>query len=568
MIHKLLIMLSAVGLLAGCAMGGSHGQRSGPRSKPIFAASKGAALGAEQSEADYEKNVRAYSHYAAGLSYELNGQPELALEEFVQSALADPSDEPMVLEVARRLVRAEKFDQALEILNEASAVPQASGAVFAWLGLVQNQKGNKDAAIAANRIAIKKMPDSLPAYHNLVQLYLQLGKTNSAVQVLDQAAAQPKVEPEFLVDLAELYYRLAKVDSTGQNITNKMVSVLDRAGELKPANPVTRQKLADGYYQVGEYRKAEPIYADLIKRFPSLIVLRAKLAELYLRIDEKQKASEQLEAIAKVDPTNPRTHSFLGAIALEEEKLPEAAKYFETALLLNPDLEPIYYELAGINLNLRKPKEALEWLEKARAKFKLNFILEFYTGISYVQLKNYAEAIRYLTSAEVVAKTDSPERLTRGFYYQLGAAYERNGDHQQAEKIFRKCLDMSPDYADALNYLGYMWAERGVNLEQARGLIEKAVKLEPKNAAFLDSMGWVLFKLNQPKEALGYILQAIELSEEPDPVLYDHLGDIYHALDEPHNAREAWKKSLDLEDNPEIKKKLDAPPAAPDAPAR
>lgn len=551
-------------ILAGCASGPASSREAAGRVKSIFAAGKSGAFSAEESEAEYEKNVQAYSHFSAGLSYDLNGKHDLALEEYVQAATANPSDEPMVLDVTRRLVRAEKFDRALELLKLASSKPEASGALFAWLGLVYNQTGQREQAIAANRAAIKKMPDALPAYHNLTQLYLQQNKTNEALKVLDDAAAQRKVEPEFLVDLAELYYRLIKAKPDGESMTNRIVRVLDRAADLKPANPVTQQKLADGYYQVSEFKKAEPIYVELLKRFPSPL-LQAKLAELYLRTDQKQKATEQLQAIAKADPTNPRTHSFLGAIALEDDKLPEAAKYFETALLLNPDLEPVYYELAGINLNLKKPKEALEWLEKARAKFKLNFLLELYTGLSYFELKNYSVAIRHLTSAEVVAKADSPERLTPSFYFRLGAVYERNGDYDQSETAFKKCLEMLPEYADALNYLGYMWADRGVKLNEARDMIQKALKIEPKNAAFLDSMGWVLFKLNEPAQGLDYILKAIELSEEPDPVLYDHLGDIYRALNQHEKARESWQKSLKVEENDQIRKKLEAAP--PDLPA-
>jgi tetratricopeptide (TPR) repeat protein len=88
-------------------------------------------------------------------------------------------------------------------------------------------------------------------------------------------------------------------------------------------------------------------------------------------------------------------------------------------------------------------------------------------------------------------------------------------------------------------------------------LIEKAVKAEPKNAAYLDSLGWVLFKLHQPKEALAYTLKAVELSEEPDATLYDHLGDIYAGLNEPDKAHEAWTKSLAVEPNEQIRKKVE-----------
>jgi Flp pilus assembly protein TadD len=182
--------------------------------------------------------------------------------------------------------------------------------------------------------------------------------------------------------------------------------------------------------------------------------------------------------------------------------------------------------------------------------------MEFLSGMAHMRRKDYTNAIQHLTSAEVIAKATDPKRLTPGFYFQLGAASERKGDIEQAEKHFEKCLELSPDFAEAQNYLGYMWAERGTNLDRARELIEKAVKSEPKNAAFLDSMGWVLFKLEQPKDALDYILKAIEHSEEPDATVYDHLGDIYAALRESAKAQEAWRKSLSIEANEQVRKKL------------
>ncbi len=187
-------------------------------------------------------------------------------------------------------------------------------------------------------------------------------------------------------------------------------------------------------------------------------------------------------------------------------------------------------------------------------------MLEFLTGMAFSRQKGYAEAIQHFTAAEVIAQATDPKRLNESFYFQVGAAYERKGDYAQAEKYFEKCLQLAPEFAEALNYLGYMWAEHGIHLDKARELIERALKAEPKNAAYLDSLGWVLFKLNQPKEALGYVLKAVELSEEPDPTVQDHLGDIYGSLNQMNKAQEAWRKSLSLEPNEQVKKKLDATP--------
>jgi tetratricopeptide (TPR) repeat protein len=71
-----------------------------------------------------------------------------------------------------------------------------------------------------------------------------------------------------------------------------------------------------------------------------------------------------------------------------------------------------------------------------------------------------------------------------------------------ARSDLRAILEREPDNARALNALGYMLADRDMQLEEARSMIERALEQNPEDAATLDSMGWVLFRLGQPREAL------------------------------------------------------------------
>ncbi|MBI4323631.1 MAG: tetratricopeptide repeat protein [Chloroflexi bacterium] len=548
-------------LCCGCATS-SRSVAQGKSAQPAAAKLRRANKAGLAAEVALEKRVQAHAHFATGLVYDLNEKPEQALEEYWQSALANPGYEPLVLEVARRMVQNKKGDRAIELLSKAAAEPKATGMIDAWLALAYAQAGKSDLAIAANRTAIKKMPRGLVAYQNLAQLYVQNSRTNEALHVLDEAARQSSVSAEFLIGLAEMFSRFGRLPLFSSEIVKpRVLAALDRAAKLDPKNVHTVAKLADGYLVAGESGKAEQVYLQLLKEHPDFPATREKLANIYLRAGKKEQASQQLEAIRRENPTDPQTYFFLGSLAVDEEKFDQAAEYFETALRLNPDQEQLYYALAQVKLTLEKPEEALACLEQARAKFKLNFMLEFYTGLAHIRLKKYNEGNAYITSAEVVAKATDPGRLNHHFYYQVGSAYERSGDLEQAEKYFQKCLELAPDYAAAMNYLGYMWAEKGMKLEQARALIEKAVQLEPKNAAFLDSMGWVLFKLNQPKEALGYLLKAIEHLEKPDSTIYDHLGDVYADLKQLDQAGEAWRKSLKVEKNEKVQKKLDSLPA-------
>jgi len=509
-----------------------------------------------------EKIAQAHAHYAAAVVHEMNEENEAALEDYYKAAADDPRDQDLVLEVSRRLIQSKQLEKALELLSRAAAEPDASGAIFARLGIVYGQLGKLDQAIAAGRTAIKRSPEELAGYQNLFVSYLQNKQEQDALKVLDEAAKQSSTDANFVITLAELYLSYAnQVPSQKTKTQAKAAALLGRAEKLALVNPSLRLRLAEAYNALGNTDKAADLYLELLKKLPDLPMLRerihAKLAGIYLRSSDHKRAVEQLEAIVREDPTNPEAYYYLGYISYTEHKPAEAAEYFAKTIVLNPDFPDPYYELALCQTSLDKPDDALATLEKARKKFPQNYLLELCTGLAYAKKKEYNHAVEHYTAAEVIAKATDPSRLDDQFYFQFGATYERLGDYTQAEHYFEKCLQLAPDSAEAQNYLGYMWAEHDQKLDKARELIEKAVKSQPKNAAYLDSLGWVLYKLHQPREALGYILKAVELTDQPDATLYDHLGDIYSALDQPEKARDAWTKSLAVEPNDQIRKKLE-----------
>jgi len=538
-------------LVAGCSS-------ATPRHNP------GSATKHERTdEASAETLAEAHAHFAAGVVREMNNEQAAATEEYYQAAMLDPGDEQLVLDVSRRLLQLKQPERALTLLLHATARPGAPGELYARLGLVYSQLGKPDQAVAANRTAIRKSPGSLAGYHNLFLAYLNDKHPAEALNVLDEAARQPKPDADFLTDVAELYMSYgSQVPAQKAAAKTKALVALNRAAKLSPITPLQRLKLADGFKLLGESNKAAELYLEVLKDPPDLPMIeesiRANLVAIYLSSSDHKRAIEPLEAILRDDPTNPEAHYLLGRLALEDKKPAEAADHLSKTILLRPDIEAAYYFLALAQIDMDQGSNALATLDKARQRLPQSFNLEFYTGLAYSEQKAYAQAVQHYLTAEIIAKATDPQQLREGFYFQLGAAYEREGHYTDAEKCFQECLKLAPDFSEAMNYLGYMWAEHDEKLDQARELIEKAVKAEPKNAAYLDSLAWVLYKQKQPQEALPYALKAAELSEKPDADVYDHIGDIYEALKQPEKAREAWRKSLSLEPKDEVRKKLNS----------
>ncbi len=127
----------------------------------------------------------------------------------------------------------------------------------------------------------------------------------------------------------------------------------------------------------------------------------------------------------------------------------------------------------------------------------------------------------------------------------LGAAHERLGAREQAVTTFEQLLELAPDHAPTLNYLGYMWADLGENLPDAVTLILRAVALDPDNGAYVDSLGWAYFQLGRFDEARGHLEWAVRLVPD-DATILEHLGDLYVALKDIERARASYQQALDL----------------------
>ena len=145
------------------------------------------------------------------------------------------------------------------------------------------------------------------------------------------------------------------------------------------------------------------------------------------------------------------------------------------------------------------------------------------------------------------------------FYFDYGAAAEQAGMVQKAAELFKKSIELDPaNAARSYNYLGFMWVDRGQNLEEAGTLIKRAVEMEPNNGAYIDSLGWYYFKKGEPEKALPELLKAAGAIKPEDSEVYDHIGDTYQKLGNTSQAVTYWQKAATLDpDNKTLAEKVE-----------
>jgi tetratricopeptide (TPR) repeat protein len=181
------------------------------------------------------------------------------------------------------------------------------------------------------------------------------------------------------------------------------------------------------------------------------------------------------------------------------------------------------------------------------------------------ELDLYAVTLRAKTgdfegAVASVEEMISEEPENDDLLFNLGVVYGEARRTDEAIVYMHQALEKNPDNASALNYIGYTWAEKGVNLDQAEAMISRAIELRPEDGYIVDSLGWVYYMRARPlvdsgrsQEAqplLGRALRELERAHEltgGDPVISEHLGDTYLLLDEKQRALEKFEEAIRLE---------------------
>jgi len=486
------------------------------------------------------------------------------LEYWNRAVEADPGNVVLAMEVARRRLMRREPELAAVVLERVVGASGAAvdGAVWSVLGLAYVQIGRTNDAISAYRRGLGDDSTRLGSFASLGRLLVDSGRVQEAMAVLADAEKQEPGNVIFQLDVAELYGHLAeRHPEIRDQARPRAIAALDRVEGADPTDPGILLRLAERNGAMGRPEAAERILRQVRGQGAGGSgMAAARLAEMYLRSGRLDEAVVQLEALRRDAPSNPMPPYFLGVIAFERRDFARAVDWFERALLLDPDHEPSNVDLVSGLLSLGRVEAALDMAKRARGRLKPNFRLEYLRALAHGRLKQHREAVAALREAEKIA-APTPELLDHRFLFQLGMELEMADQGEESEALMQEVLRREPDYAPALNHLGYTWADKGRNLEQSLAMIRRAVAAEPENAAYLDSLGWVLFRLGRFEEALPHLEKALELLEDdPDPTVLDHLGDVLAALKRWPAAREAWERAMELEATDAIRNKLEAAP--------
>ena len=141
----------------------------------------------------------------------------------------------------------------------------------------------------------------------------------------------------------------------------------------------------------------------------------------------------------------------------------------------------------------------------------------------------YQEKKDYPTAIDITRKMIAIDPKSDKFHFTLGALLDETKQKEAGVDEMKKAIELNPKNAQALNYLGYTYAESGQNLDEAESLIKRALKVEPEDGFYVDSLGWVYYQKGEYKRAVEELERAVNYHQQR-PTITEHLGDAYRKM--------------------------------------
>ncbi|MEN8135242.1 MAG: tetratricopeptide repeat protein [Thermodesulfobacteriota bacterium] len=525
--------------------------------------------------ADYVESECSYFYFMWGRTAELEGKLEEAREAYEKALVCDLHAVQIMHRLAVLLINMDKKDVAAGwiktiidenpedlasygfLANLYVSMDEFAKAEEIYLGVIDKNPQDYDNMLLLGALyarqkkfdeardtlekLIKLNPESFIGHHYLAKIYLETEKFAKARSSFEKAlelnwspflafeAAFFLAKKGFPDDALRLYRQIIVEDEDNERVRTMAISLLLKLDRIDEAIVAMEELLPQA---------ADPLKVEL------------NLSRLLL---DRKKYDEAISHLLNILDTDPEFNDvrILLAVAYHDKGDATAAKSsLEKIGPQSADYENATVFLTRILVEEKKHGAAINLL-RGRISDEKTRRRSFYPGLASVLQKQQKndEAASVFQEALTLYPEDKDLLLEHALFQ------DEQGDVDGALRTMAKVLLISPDEPYALNYMGYTWAERGVELEKALAYVEKALELRPDDGFVRDSLGWVLFKMGRLDEALAELQKALKI-EGDDPAINDHIGDVYHRLGRMKKARKAWGRALVLQKDEKKKSRL------------
>ncbi len=426
-------------------------------------------------------------------------------------ALAQSGDSYYDFLMARRLESQGDNTGALAALERAASADPRAAEVKAEIASFQLRRSKRDEAEKAARAAIALDDDNTEGHKVLGLIYAATADTFNGRAQAAQFAATAK----------------------------EAIAHLERAtGDVSGASDINlHYTLGRLYMRMGENAKAIDALGRVVNQNPGSVQGRLSLAQAYAAADDLQGAISTLAIIVDEEP---RVASTLAQYLEQADLLKEAAETYTKAIVLQPMSRELKYRRIAVLFTAKDYVQAAAFAAEAQTQHPDDLRFPRLRARSLFETGATARALAIL---EPAAKASPKDAATQ---FALADMYNDAGRDADSERTMRQLLDADPGNAEALNYLGYLLANHGRQLDEAVRLVQRALEADPGNPSYLDSLGWAYFHKGDMEQAEKFLAPAAQQLPR-NSVIQDHLGDVLARRGRWADAVAAWTRALDTD---------------------
>jgi Flp pilus assembly protein TadD len=281
-------------------------------------------------------------------------------------------------------------------------------------------------------------------------------------------------------------------------------------------------------------RKAVQALMRVVNENPLSVQGRLALAQAYVA---DQDLTGAIGALQEIVDDEPRVANALAQFQEQAGRLKEAADSYTKALAVAPNSRELKVRRIAVLIGAKDYARAAEFAAQAQMQHPDD--LRF-PQLRATALQQGGDAARAITVLEPVAKSNPSDATTQ---LSLAELYTNAGRKNDAERTVRQLVALEPGNADALNYLGYMLADSGKQLDEAIRLVKRALDIEPNNPNYLDSLGWAYYRRGDYDQAEKFTASAAEQMPH-NATVQEHMGDILAKRGKWADAIAAWNRAL------------------------
>jgi tetratricopeptide (TPR) repeat protein len=431
--------------------------------------------------------------------------------------------------------------RATETLKKVTEKNPSMRTLAALASTYEQMRDYKSAADTLAR-AVEMSPDNLDLKRGYAQDLMFADDLDKALKVYQELAAEDPKD-------YQAYLRMSQIYRQQRNFA-KARETSDKARAIEPDNLEIRFNDVNLLEAEGKVPEAIAMLRDILdasaKRSYNLpeknnrAALLERLGILYRSLENTDEAVKSFRQMIELDQSfGSRASSQIIDTYRNVHDFTKALEEAKTSKTQFPSDRTLTAVRASLLADVGKTDQAVAEL-KTLLDGKADREIQLSMAQVYEKAKKYNEMAKAVDAAEKLSETGEEKEA---IYFTRGAMYERQKKYDLAEAEFRRVLKLNPDNASALNYLGYMFADRNVKIDEAFQMLSTAVEKEPNNGAFLDSLGWVYFRMGKLKEAEEYIRRSLERVGR-DATVRDHLGDVLFQAGKVKEAIAQWEAAL------------------------